>query len=80
MDHQMGCLTTESEPAQCLRLLLLMFRCRRKPAWTDRILYMTAPFVGVRQLSYTSHPQITMSDHRPVSADFAVDVSYVTFL
>ena len=29
----------------------------------------------VHQLSYTSHPQIIMSDHRPVSADFTVDVS-----
>jgi hypothetical protein len=38
---------------------------------------MTAPFVEVQQLSYTSHPQITMSDHRPVSADFTVDVNYI---
>lgn len=48
---------------------------RRKPAWTDRILYMHSPACRVNQLSYASHPQIMMSDHRPVSADFSVDVS-----
>ncbi|KAF8975889.1 hypothetical protein BDQ17DRAFT_236495 [Cyathus striatus] len=30
----------------------------------------------VHQRTYTSHPQITMSDHRPVAADFDVDVDY----
>ncbi|KAF8241111.1 DNase I-like protein [Tricholoma matsutake] len=52
----------------------LSYDRKRKPAWTDRVLYMSAPSVGVRPVSYTSHPQITMSDHRPVSADFAVDI------
>ncbi|KAF9484055.1 DNase I-like protein [Pholiota conissans] len=47
---------------------------KRKPAWTDRVLYMHDPLCRVEQLSYTSHPQITMSDHRPVSADFEVDM------
>jgi phosphatidylinositol-bisphosphatase len=28
----------------------------------------------VEQLSYQGHPGITMSDHRPVSADFAISV------
>ncbi|KAF8957550.1 Endonuclease/exonuclease/phosphatase [Flammula alnicola] len=46
----------------------------RKPAWTDRILYMHGPTCEVDQLSYTSHPQINMSDHRSVAADFSVDV------
>ncbi|KAF8816327.1 DNase I-like protein [Phlegmacium glaucopus] len=46
---------------------------KRKPAWTDRILYMRGLTCRVHQLSYTSHPQIIMSDHRPVSADFTVD-------
>ena len=47
---------------------------RRKPAWTDRVLHMSSPVANVRQLSYSMHPEITMSDHRPVSAVFKVDV------
>ena len=50
---------------------------RRKPAWTDRILHKFSPFVPVSQRSYDAHPWITMSDHRPVSAEFLVDVSHV---
>lgn len=50
---------------------------KRKPAWTDRILHMSAPSVPVTQRSYCSHPQITLSDHRPVSADFDLNVSIV---
>ncbi|KJA23929.1 hypothetical protein HYPSUDRAFT_136984 [Hypholoma sublateritium FD-334 SS-4] len=47
---------------------------KRKPAWTDRILYMHHPKCRVEQLSYTGHTQIMLSDHRPVAADFLVDV------
>ena len=47
---------------------------RRKPAWTDRILYVRSKTASVEQLSHQSHPSITMSDHRPVSADFVVSV------
>ncbi|KAG1789123.1 DNase I-like protein [Suillus plorans] len=50
---------------------------KRKPAWTDRILHMSARSVPVTQRSYCSHPQITLSDHRPVSADFDLNVSIV---
>ncbi|KAF8065021.1 DNase I-like protein [Lyophyllum atratum] len=52
----------------------LGYDIKRKPAWTDRILYMAAPSISLNQLSYTSHPHITMSDHRPVAADFVIDV------
>jgi phosphatidylinositol-bisphosphatase len=55
----------------------LGYDLKRKPAWTDRILHMSAPSVLVTQRSYRSHPQITMSDHRPVSADFDLNVSIV---
>lgn len=55
-----------------------MYWCRRKPAWTDRILHMGGKNVSVRQSSYSSHPQITMSDHRPVAADFSLSVKYKT--
>ncbi|KAF5384264.1 hypothetical protein D9615_003431 [Tricholomella constricta] len=53
----------------------LGYDIKRKPAWTDRILHMVAPTANVQQLSYTSHPHITMSDHRPVAADFVVDLN-----
>ena len=47
---------------------------RRKPAWTDRILHIHSKVTTVEQLSYRGHPGVTMSDHRPVSADFVVSV------
>ncbi|KAF9026802.1 DNase I-like protein, partial [Hymenopellis radicata] len=47
----------------------------RKPAWTDRILNLVGPAVTLKQHTYTSHAQITMSDHRPVSADFTLETS-----
>ncbi|KZT64220.1 DNase I-like protein [Daedalea quercina L-15889] len=47
----------------------------RKPAWTDRILHMNSAMVDIEQISYTSHPDISMSDHRPVSAEFDVRVA-----
>ncbi|KAH9903242.1 DNase I-like protein [Cubamyces lactineus] len=50
----------------------LGYDLKRKPAWTDRILHMASPTISVKQLDYASHPAITMSDHRPVSAVFEV--------
>jgi len=47
---------------------------RRRPAWTDRILWLNAPSQAVRQLSYDSHPDILISDHKPVSSEFAIEV------
>ncbi|KAI9060023.1 DNase I-like protein [Trametes sanguinea] len=52
----------------------LGYDLKRKPAWTDRIMHMTSAAVSVKQTSYTSHPLITMSDHKPVSAGFDVKV------
>ncbi|KAF8351983.1 DNase I-like protein [Amanita rubescens] len=49
---------------------------KRKPAWTDRILSLPGPSAKIRQLSYTSYPQITMSDHRPVAANFEINVGF----
>lgn len=48
---------------------------RRKPAWTDRILHLSGSHATVHQTKYSGHPGITISDHRPVSADFEVQVS-----
>lgn len=55
----------------------LGYDMKRKPAWTDRILYMASPRTVVRQESYAGHRGITFSDHRPVSADFLLEVPLV---
>ncbi|KXN92909.1 Inositol polyphosphate 5-phosphatase OCRL-1, partial [Leucoagaricus sp. SymC.cos] len=47
--------------------------CRRRPAWTDRILHVSGSTCSVQQHSYDSYAQITMSDHRPVAANFSVE-------
>lgn len=61
---------------------------KRKPAWTDRILWkVKAPSGGrtpsgqeshqlqVTQHSYRSHMEYTVSDHKPVAAQFILHVS-----
>ncbi|KAG8828271.1 hypothetical protein FRC19_008387 [Serendipita sp. 401] len=50
---------------------------RRRPAWTDRIQHLVFPATSVRQVSYTSHPEICLSDHKPVSADYEVETNTV---
>ncbi|EIM92905.1 DNase I-like protein [Stereum hirsutum FP-91666 SS1] len=55
----------------------LGYDIKRKPAWTDRILHLPSPSISVRQLSYSGHPRIAMSDHRPVSADFSVQIPVI---
>ncbi|KAJ7802539.1 DNase I-like protein [Mycena olivaceomarginata] len=52
----------------------LGYDLKRRPAWTDRVLFTSNVFAPVQQLSYTGHPQITQSDHRPVSAEFTIEV------
>ncbi|KAL4269489.1 Inositol polyphosphate-related phosphatase domain-containing protein [Pleurotus pulmonarius] len=52
----------------------LGYDLKRRPAWTDRILHLSSPSVHVRQLNYQVHPTVTLSDHRPVSAEFIVPV------
>ncbi|KAI1792704.1 DNase I-like protein [Ganoderma leucocontextum] len=56
----------------------LGYDTKRKPAWTDRILHMASERVTLKQQSYTSYPTITMSDHRPVSAEFELEVPAVS--
>ncbi|KAJ3485089.1 hypothetical protein NLI96_g5200 [Meripilus lineatus] len=55
----------------------LGYDVKRKPAWTDRILHMPSQAAVVESLRYSSHPEITMSDHRPVSADCRVHIPLV---
>lgn len=52
---------------------------KRRPAWTDRILYALQPLnkrpderLAVEQRSYKSFPAYNISDHKPVSSEFSV--------
>lgn len=53
---------------------------QRKPGWCDRVLWQVHEdwFEGltlaVQQLSYTSVASYTLSDHKPVTADFNIQV------
>ncbi|KAG8952901.1 hypothetical protein FRC04_003352 [Tulasnella sp. 424] len=46
---------------------------KRRPAWTDRILYRSAESVSLKQLSYDCHPHIYLSDHKPVTSRFEIE-------
>lgn len=52
---------------------------KRRPAWTDRIMYAVQPLnrqpgmqLSIEQCSYKSHPLYTISDHKPVTSDFTI--------
>ena len=47
----------------------------RSPAWTDRVLFRGP---GIHQISYASHPHVTASDHKPVTALFQSTVQAPT--
>ncbi|XP_022219786.1 phosphatidylinositol 4,5-bisphosphate 5-phosphatase A [Drosophila obscura] len=52
---------------------------KRRPAWTDRIMYAVQPSnrqrgmqLAIEQSSYKSHPVYTISDHKPVTSEFTI--------
>lgn len=57
---------------------------RRRPAWTDRILYKRFGNLHLQQHEkevdqitcekYQSHSNFTISDHKPVAAQFSIKV------
>ncbi|KAJ3342577.1 hypothetical protein HDU93_001965 [Gonapodya sp. JEL0774] len=58
--------------------LLSVYNPKRVPAFTDRILWRAHPTIASSAASillYTSAPQVALSDHKPVSAWFEVDLA-----
>lgn len=57
---------------------------KRRPAWCDRILHRVQEnrypdiTLNITQLSYKSHPNYTLSDHKPVSAEFIYKIEAQT--
>lgn len=57
---------------------------KRRPAWCDRILYKAKNKIlkncslQLEQVSYKSHPNYRISDHKPVSSEFKIKVSQST--
>uniref|UniRef100_A0A182WEK7 Inositol polyphosphate-related phosphatase domain-containing protein n=1 Tax=Anopheles minimus TaxID=112268 RepID=A0A182WEK7_9DIPT len=57
---------------------------KRRPAWTDRILYAVNENnyrnvrLTVEQTSYKSHPSYNISDHKPVTSEFTLKCSIET--
>ncbi|KAL7030391.1 hypothetical protein ACKWTF_006638 [Chironomus riparius] len=53
---------------------------KRRPAWCDRILYKARSKIikncslHLEQVSYKSHPNYDISDHKPVSSEFKINV------
>lgn len=55
------------------------YNMKRRPAWTDRILYGVQPNnkqpnmkLEIEQCAYKSHPGYNISDHKPVTSEFTI--------
>lgn len=61
----------------------LQYDMKRRPAWTDRILYSINSKKKQRlnlqlmQLSYKSHPVYNISDHKPVTSEFLIKIDKI---
>jgi len=70
-------------------LIKIWFKCpiinyfshRRRPSWTDRILYKVNAAdiyddikIHTEQHTYKSHPNYSVSDHKPVTGEFDIVV------
>lgn len=59
---------------------------RRRPAWTDRILYTVQKdnyanvTLDLDQKSYKCHPGYNISDHKPVTSEFIMTVSNSSYI
>jgi hypothetical protein len=51
----------------------LEYNAKRSPAWTDRILWRSFPGFVAKQTELRSSLDVTTSDHKPVSAVFAME-------
>ncbi|XP_058464297.1 phosphatidylinositol 4,5-bisphosphate 5-phosphatase A isoform X2 [Malaya genurostris] len=57
---------------------------KRRPAWTDRILYAVKENnyrnvkLTVDQTSYKSHPSYSISDHKPVTSEFTIKCQIIS--
>lgn len=50
---------------------------QRVPSWTDRVLWLSRTRGAVRALTYSSHPECVLSDHKPVSARLLIPIARV---
>ncbi|GAA5932015.1 uncharacterized protein JCM15063_001101 [Sporobolomyces koalae] len=50
---------------------------QRVPSWTDRVLWLSLKRGEISATSYESHPDCSISDHKPVSAVLRIPVSVV---
>lgn len=61
-------------------MIIIFILIRRRPAWTDRILFRVNKFayenikLDINQLSYDSIEQYTLSDHKPVISELLMKV------
>lgn len=71
-------------PTPFLPILFLLSEKKRKPAWTDRILWRLkrqpakanpSGFL-LTQKDYVSHMTYSISDHKPVTGTFDLEVNF----
>ena len=61
-------------PTFKLKPLLNKYNLKRVPSWCDRIIYRSRENY-LRLLNYDSNNLLTQSDHRPVFAQFTLNMS-----